>query len=815
MYGHLIRRLCPLAVNTVYRFGDFELQPNRRRLLVDQRPVALGDRAFGVLLALVERAGQLVTKDELLDIVWPGVVVEENNLQAQVSALRKILGAAAITTSAGRGYRFALEIAPDGEPSSRPTTQRHNLPQQLTSFIGHEDDLDEYAALLEQTRLLTLTGIGGCGKTRLAIKLAERVLPSFQDGVWYVDMAPLLDADRVPLTVATTLGTCEENDRSIMDTLCGRLAGKRTLLVLDNCEHLVAACATLVHRVISGALGVRVLAASREGLGVRGERAVTVRSLSFPPAGSKHDLGAGEGSEAARLFVERARLSLPKFSLDDDTVDAVTEICRRLDGIPLAIELAAARVKLLSVEEIRSRLDDRFRLLTGGSKTAMGRHQTLLATIQWSYDHLAPGQQQLLRRLSVFVNGWTLEGAVRVAGEHPDEYQVLDLLARLIDQSLVTTHRLAAVTRYSMLETVRQYAHDRLNEAGEGEATRDRHLAFYVALAEEAEPGLVGPEQSAYFARLDPELENFLAAHGRCDHAKGGAELGLRLVFSLKTYLRQRGLTPLGHRITVEALARRGAQEPNLVRCRALWAAGEHSYFMGRYDEAKDYVDASIAIAQETRDEGRLAEALRLRGHVSLALDDRAAAREHFQAALTKSRQLEDKLQICSALNGLAELHRAEGELEKAKPLYEEASALSGERGDRGGHTTHLVNLAWTLIGLGQEMRARAMVLEGLAVAEELASKRIAVTHLDCTTGLAAALGDWEGAARLHGATDALSEQLGYRREPADEISLAPLLARTRHALEATAFAAAESAGRALSYDEAMASARACLLRGS
>src|SRR5215470_1029817 len=228
----------PLAVNTVYRFGDFELQPNRRRLLADQRPVALGDRAFDVLLALVERAGQLVTKDELLGIVWPGVVVEENNLQAQVSALRKILGAAAITTSAGRGYRFVLEIAPDGEPSSRPATQRHNLPQQLTSFIGHEDDLDEYAALLEQTRLLTLTGIGGCGKTRLAIKLAERLLPSFPDGVWYVDMAPLLDADRVPLTVATTLGTCEENDRSIVDTLCSRLAGKRTLLVLDNCEHL-------------------------------------------------------------------------------------------------------------------------------------------------------------------------------------------------------------------------------------------------------------------------------------------------------------------------------------------------------------------------------------------------------------------------------------------------------------------------------------------------------------------------------------------------------------------------------------------------
>jgi predicted ATPase len=801
-------------MTTVYRFGDFELHPNRRRLLVDQRPVALGDRAFDVLLALVERPGQLVSKDELLGIVWPGLVVEENNLQVQVSALRKILGAGAITTSAGRGYRFALEITPAGG-TSHAATPRHNLPRQLTSFIGHEDDLDEYATLLDQTRLLTLTGIGGCGKTRLAIKLAERVLPLFPDGVWYVDMAPLLDADRVALTVATTLGTSEENDRSILDTLCARLAGKRMLLVLDNCEHLVAACAALVHRVIGGAPDVRVLAASREGLMVRGERAVTVRSLSFPPVGSQHDLQTLGGSESVRLFVERAQLSLPKFSLNEETADALAEICRRLDGIPLAIELAAARVKLLSVEEIRSRLDDRFRLLTGGSKTAMGRHQTLLATIQWSYDHLAPDQQQLLRRLSVFVSGWTLEGAVHVAGEHVDEYEVLDVLARLIDQSLVTTHRFeGGPTRYSMLETVRQYAHDRLHGAGEAETRRDRHLEFYVALAEEMEPGLVGPEQSACFARLDPELENFLAAHGRCDDARGGAELGLRLVSALTIYFKERGLTPLGHRITVEALARHGAQEPNLVRCRALGAAAHHSYFMGRYGEARDYVDASIAIAREIANEERLGDALRLRGHAVLALGDRAAAREHFQAALKESRQSGNRHQVCSALNGLAELHRVEGEFEKAKPLYEEALALSRERGDRGGSAIHLVNLAWTLIGLGQEKDARAIVLESLAVAEELGSKRM-VTHLDFATGLAAAVGNWKAAAQLHGASGALAEELSYRREPADETSLAPFLARTRKALGAPAFAAAEAAGRALSFDEAIASARECVAKQS
>src|SRR5258705_2526326 len=432
---------------TIYRFGRFELQPNRRRLLNDGHPVELGHRAIDVLLALVERAGQLVTKGQLLGLVWPGVVVEENNLQVQVSVLRKILGTAAIATTAGRGYCFTLELTPGSESSSLPVTPRHNLPSQLTSFIGHDDDLEEYAALLEQTRLLTLTGIGGCGKTRLAVELAKRVLQSFRDGVWYVDLASLLDAERVAMRVATMLGIREENDRPIIDTLCDRLASQHMLLVLDNCEHLVAACAALVQRVIGAARGVRVLATSREGLSIPGERTVTVRSLSFPPPGSKLDPRAVDACEAVRLFVERARLSVPKFSLGDDSRDAVAEICRRLDGIPLAVELAAARVKMLTVEEIRARLDDRFRLLTGGRKTALARQQTLLATIQWSYDHLAPDQQQLLQRLSVFVGGWTLSSAVNVAGESPDEYAMLDLPSPMADHSLILKHPVQGGTK--------------------------------------------------------------------------------------------------------------------------------------------------------------------------------------------------------------------------------------------------------------------------------------------------------------------------------------------------------------------------------
>jgi non-specific serine/threonine protein kinase len=801
---------------TIYRFGRFELQPNQRRLLNDSHPVELGHRAFDVLLALVERAGQLVTKDQLLGLVWPGVVVEENNLQVQVSALRKILGAAAIATTAGRGYCFTLELTPGSESSSLPETPRHNLPSQLTSFIGHDDDLEEYAALLEQTRLLTLTGIGGCGKTRLAVELAKRVLQSFPDGIWYVDLAPLLDAERVALTVATMLGIREENDRPIGDTLCDRLASQHVLLVLDNCEHLVAVCAALVQRVIGAARGVRVLAASREGLGVPGERTVTVRSLSFPPPGSKLDPRALEACEAVRLFVERAQLSVPKFSLADDSRDAVAEICRRLDGIPLAIELAAARVKMLSVQEIRGRLDDRFRLLTGSSKTAMARQQTLLATIQWSYDHLAPDQQQLLQRLSVFVGGWTLSGAVRVAGESLDEYAMLDLLSRVADQSLIITHRAeGGTTRYSMLETVRQYAQDRLREAGEDEAARNRHLEFYAALAEEAELELVGPEQRAWFARIDQERENLLAAHAWCDHAKNGDELGLQLVFALRQYLVHRGLIALEHRVATEALARPGAQGRNLARCHALWLAGDAGYFMGRYGEAKDHGEMSLSVAKEIGDRGREAEAHRLLGWVFGAQGNWAMAKGHMQEALTLSQQLGNKRQLSKALSGLADLYLAEAKLDEARALYDEALALDRERGDLASVGIDLSNLALTSISLGLGDRARGLVREGFAIAEEIESKVVGAVHLSRSAGLAASLGEWKSAACLYGATDALWAQMGFHRERADEAFLAPLIARARGALGDAAFTAAESAGRTLSYEEAIGQARAWLDEGS
>jgi non-specific serine/threonine protein kinase len=348
-----------------------------------------------------------------------------------------------------------------GTPAPTEATDTpNNLPRHRTRFIGRDRELAECARLLGEARLLTLTGIGGSGKTRLALRLAESMLPTFPDGVWYVDLAPLVDPDRVPAALAAAIGVSETPDKPLIDVIIERISGRRVLLLLDNCEHLLGAVAGLADAVLLGGDGARIVATSREGLGVEGERVYALRSMSVPDA--KADARVLVESDAVRLFVDRARATRRDFAIGPDNAAAIAEICRRLDGIPLALELAAARVKVLSVDQIRARLDDRFRLLTGG-KSAVPRQQTLLATIQWSWEQLSDDEQLLLRRLSVFAGGWTLGSATSVAGEQQDEFEVLDILTRLVDKSLVLVEQSGGTeARYTMLETVRQYGQERL-----------------------------------------------------------------------------------------------------------------------------------------------------------------------------------------------------------------------------------------------------------------------------------------------------------------------------------------------------------------
>src|SRR6266567_2765864 len=405
-----------------YRFGPFELEPDKRRLLKDGATISLRPRAFDLLAALVDRAGHLVTKDELLDCVWPKAVVEEAALHVQVSALRKVVGSEAITTVSGRGYQFTLPVTTGDGEANRASTRRHNLPYQLTSFIGREHEIAQLKELVTANRLVTLTGAGGAGKTRLAIEVASRLIDAFPDGVWLVELAALSDPRLVPQAVAQALALADQPTRPVIETLSDHLASKNLVLVLDNAEHLLEACVQFVNLVLRRSPDVAVIVTSRERLGMAGELTYRVPSLTVP--GSGDTFAAPEALlayEGVRLFIERARLLRTDFSVTAENAVSLASICARLDGMPLAIELAAPRLRSMSVEELSQGLDQRFALLTDGSRTALPRHRTLRSTIDWSYDLLTDVEQAMLRRVSVFAGGWTLAAAEHVCtGEEID-----------------------------------------------------------------------------------------------------------------------------------------------------------------------------------------------------------------------------------------------------------------------------------------------------------------------------------------------------------------------------------------------------------
>src|SRR5579859_642718 len=404
--------------------------------------------------------------------------------------------------AASRAEGRPEEPAPAAEAPLAP----NNLPVQLTNFIGREAELAEVRQLLRGgARLVTLTGPGGTGKTRLALEAAVGLLAAFPDGVWWVELAPLTDPALIAQTVAAVLGVREEPDRPILATLTDHLRRKRALLIIDNCEHIIQACARFCEAVLRACPQVGLLASSRELLGVGGERAFSVPSLRIPEpdAGLSPDhLGQ---YEAMRLFLDRAASTAPRFALTPANAPSVVQICQRLDGIPLALELAAARLRMLSVEQLAARLDDAFRLLTGGSRTALPRHQTLQALIDWSYDLLPPSEQTLLRRVAVFAGGWTLEAAESVcAGDGLEQASVADLLGRLIDKSLVLVSETAGVARYQLMETVRQYAQAKLAASGEADEVRRRQAEHYAAWAE----GNFDLPFTTMLDRLDVEQDN-------------------------------------------------------------------------------------------------------------------------------------------------------------------------------------------------------------------------------------------------------------------------------------------------------------------
>src|SRR5712672_138338 len=438
----------PLAP-TAIEFGRFRILPQRRELLAEGRPTELGERAFDVLMVLIEASGVVVSKDTLMERIWPNRIVEENSLQAQISALRRAFGADRdlIRTIAGRGYQFTGEIrtiSTNSDPLPAATTRvpiaasartPTNLPELVSELIGRDVELDEILALTTSHRLVTLTGTGGIGKTRLSLEVARRVLPRFADGVWAIELAPLSDPELVPVAIATALGLELASGTASPLSVANALRSQQLMLVLDNCEHVVDAAARMAAALLRVNLAARVIATSREPLRTEGERAYPVPPLAVPAEGTpdgEDPLRCG----AVRLFVERARAAAPSFSPDARIAAAMAGICRRLDGIPLAIELAAARAAALGVEGVAARLDDRFRLLAGGHRTAMPRHQTLRATLDWSYELLAEPERVILRRLAVFAGVFSLEAARAVASDDAIAgSEVVDCVANLVAKS--------------------------------------------------------------------------------------------------------------------------------------------------------------------------------------------------------------------------------------------------------------------------------------------------------------------------------------------------------------------------------------------
>ncbi|MEP7083486.1 MAG: tetratricopeptide repeat protein, partial [Betaproteobacteria bacterium] len=686
----------------------------------------------------------------------------------------------------------------------------NNLPQQLTSFIGRGRELAEVTNLLGTARLVTLLGAGGVGKTRLALKVAAELLDDFSDGVWFVELAPLTDPQLVPQAVASAVGVTEEVGRPLAEALAKFVADRHLLLVIDNCEHVVQACAELTARLLQSGSMLRILASSREPFRTAAESTYPVPALAVPDPTEKIALDAMTRYESVELFVDRAVAQLPAFRLSEGNARAVIEICRHLDGIPLAIELAAARVRALSVDNIAARLNDRFRLLTSGNRTALPRQQTLRALIDWSHDLLSAMECVVFRRLAVFAGGWTLEAAEAIAySDGIERSDVLDPLTQLVEKSLVVAD--VDTGRYRLLETVRDYARGRLADAGEAAATEDRHLTFYLALAERARSEFFGAQQVSWLARLDDERENLLAAHACCVRDQTRGHAGLQLVTAMKQYLHRRGFLSLADRLMSESLAHPAAQVREVERSRALFSLGQIRNSMGHYVDARACLEESVAIGREIGSRQRVAAALQPLAITLAGLGDFPGARRCYDEAIELARQIGVKREIASALNNRAQLHRLEDELELAMPLLEQALSLIREVSDTENTAVMLLNLAMIDIASRSCDTARDALREALAIAVDTGSKPASQSVIEVAVGLAAECREWSRAARLFGAAESLAAETQFQRDTADEAFLAPLIAKARGNLAPSQFDAAEAAGRQLTLDGALAEVQAWL----
>lgn len=615
---------------------------------------------------------------------------------------------------------FALahpDLPAVAEPLRSLDALPNNLPVELSSFVGRVRELAEVSEALAATRALTLTGAGGCGKTRLALQAAADSLDRYPDGAWWVELAPLTDPQLLGDAVATAVGVRPLPGQTPIDATVAHLANKRALVVLDNCEHLLEPSAQLAESLLRGCPDLTVLVTSREPLGLPGETSWLVPPLSLPAERAPEPTESLAQSDAVRLFIERAAQVRSNFAVTSENAPAVAQICHDLDGIPLAIELAAARVRMLSVEQIAAGLADRFRLLTGGARTALARQQTLRASVDWSHELLGEPERMLLRRLGVFAGGFTLDSCEEVcAGEGLDRYAILDVLTSLVDKSLVLTEEHGPLVRYRLLETVRHYALDRLVAAGETERMRDRHRDAFLALAEAVEPQLLSEREPEAIALLDVEAANLHAAIGWA--AQTEPELALRLTAALTFWWRYSGLFAAGDaalRLALEA----ASEEFSALRARALWARAYIAIGAGEPELAQRSANEALAIGEELEDEwiqGRALDALAL---LQVWPDPRAAVRIA-ERSRTLGRAAGDEFVFADATQTLAGALYLQDHYGAALRYLDEAFEVGERLGNREIIAWHWLFQGTTPWGSADFERRRAMLERALAASAEI-----------------------------------------------------------------------------------------------
>jgi predicted ATPase/DNA-binding CsgD family transcriptional regulator len=686
----------------------------------------------------------------------------------------------------------------------------NNLPLLLTSFIGREFEVGEARNLLHSTHLLTLTGAGGSGKTRLALAVAGKYLDQFPGGVWWVDLASLGDAAFIPQAIAAAVGVHEISGTPLAETLAAHLKPRQVLLVLDNCEHLIEACARLVYTLLVTCPGLRILATSREPLHIAGEVTWLVPALSLPDLqrlASPQELAR---SEAVSLFIDRARSLLPDFTLDERNAAAIAQICRRLGGVPLAIELAAARIRVLTPEQIAARLDDVFHLLVSSDRSAPTRHQTLQAALDWSYDLLAAEEQVLFRRLAVFAGGFSLDAAEEICAEdgaaapplRQDTWlrqdRVLDLLAQLVDKSLVGVDAEAGRDRrYRFLEPVRQYSVKRLQDSGEAVRIRDRHLAWYLSLAERAAPEMFRVQQTVWAERWELETPNLRAALDWSLAQGRRAHLGARLAVALTQFWQLRGYFSEGME-WLEMVLSKSAELPERERVEIFFSAAFLAVHVWDTARAKRYLAQSLELWQALGDREGIARQTRLSAWVAAQDGEIEAALRLGEESLALHREIEDAWGVVSALLLLGDLAYLRGDIPGARAIQEESLALSRQHGYSLAVARRLTRLGQIASALGESEQARAFFDESLRLGREGGDQWGMAMALGGMGGLARRQAQPARAASLLGATQAFLDAFGAPLWVLDRIEFDENLAAVKASLGEKEFAAAWDQGAAL-----------------